>query len=235
MRFVLPFCIVLAFAACRDVGGVPDTAASSVASLSPALASLSRTIVIGAPTLEVARPTPGPLHGIGTFASLLGYDAFDVEVRNVTRSEIGDFLPGRIRMRAELRIRNTFHSLQLLRSSFPMAPDGVNGLMLFAAAAEAVEDDGSVVTAGNTVIVRSPSQGRVTVSTDWTGEPFDYQRSTFATCGDPRIVCARYIELPAPLMPGETSPFIGVGFDVDPTVRNVRVRLLLAANVANVQ
>lgn len=234
MRLLQLACFLLVFTSCRDVAGVVDSETAAAGSLSPALASLSRTIIVGASSTTDGGVAATLSPTAGTFVSLVGYDAFDVEVRNVTRSGIGEFSPGRVRMRAELRVHNVLDRVQLLPSTFPIVPDGVNGLMLLAAAVEAVDEEGSVgVAGGNTVIVRAPSHGRVSVSRDWPGEPFDYQRSTFATCSDPRRMCARYVELPAPLLPRAASPWVTVGFDVEPSVRRVRVRLLLAADLAD--
>ena len=78
-----------------------------------------------------------------------------------------------------------------------------------------------------------PEGGTVTASVDWDGAPYDYVAASFASCNARSATCARFERFDAPLRNGGLSEWRRVGYDIDPTVRHIRVRLVLAADLVN--
>jgi hypothetical protein len=204
--------------------------------LSPALERLSLTIAV--PLTKPDGPglvTSGRTFGAGdlAFASLIGGEGFSVEIDDIVRSAVGQHIPGRIRVTAKIRIRNELQGTRMWTPTFPAPPDNSGGIFLFAIQAVAIESAGNVSAAGNEILVIPAGGGTVTVGKDWDGEPYDYVRSTFGTCGAGSATCARYERFDAPLKAGSVSEWRRIGFDVDASVRTVRLRMLLAADLAN--
>jgi hypothetical protein len=167
-----------------------------------------------------------------TFASLLGHDAFAVDIDGVRRSIVGQYAPGKVRVHVELRVRSVLERVRFLAPTFPAPPDGGGGLYLFPVQAVALARDGGVSTVGpNEVLVAAPGGGSVHPSPEWEGAPYDYLRSV--SCQVVGGACARWARFAAPLPALGRSAWRWVGFDVDPSVRHIRVRFVLAADLAN--
>ncbi|MBK8250992.1 MAG: hypothetical protein IPK85_26885 [Gemmatimonadetes bacterium] len=191
--------------------------------LPPAIARLALVhdvSLVGAPAPSLA------------FHSLLGQDALAVEVRDLRRSMVGAVRPGWVRVTASVRIHNRLTRTRLVTPTFPTAPDGGGGIYLFAARVEALATPGGItVTSPNELRIAVPGSGTVSPSVDWDGLPFDYWRST--PCLPPGPTCARFKRFAAPVAAGDATEWRTIGFDAEPTVRDVRLHLVLAADLAN--
>ena len=227
---------VLAAACTSDAALAP--APSTPAPLPAAVAHLALTLDLSTSASAARehatfRGTPGPvaLSTPASFASLLGADAIAVEVARVERGALGQYAPGKVRLFVGLRVRNALERAQLLTPTFPEPPSG-SGVYLFSLQAVAVESPGGVSVAGNTVVVESPSAGHVVPGPDWEPVPYDYLRGTTTTCGSSGT-CARWKRFEAPIAAGGVSEVRTVSYDIDPTVRRVRLRLVVAADVAD--
>ncbi|MBC7895856.1 MAG: hypothetical protein H7066_10595 [Cytophagaceae bacterium] len=217
--------------ACRDIAAPSVTSASPSVPLPAAVASLALVKDIAVNGTAVA--TVGVRGTPHTFASLVGHDAFSVDVEAVERSIVGRFAPGKVRVTFQLRVHNRLQQARFIAPTFPAPPDAGEALYLFAAHVSAIEAPGGVTVPGaNVVEVTAPSRGGVATSLDWDGAAHDYVRS--APCPAGGSTCARYERYAAPLEPGAVTEWRRVGFDVDPTVRFIRLRLVLAADLANV-
>lgn len=216
--------------ACRDMAAPSVTNAPLSVPLPPAVASLAlvHDIAVNGRGVTSVGMSGAPT----TFASLVGHDAFAVEVDAVERSIVGRFAPGKVRVTFLLRVRNRLQQARFVAPTFPAPPDDADALYLFAAHVSAIETPGGVTVPGaNIVEVSAPSRGAVATSTDWEGAAYDYVRS--APCPAGGSTCARYARYAAPLEPDAVTEWRRVGFDVDPTVRYIRLRLVLAADLAN--
>jgi hypothetical protein len=190
--------------------------------------------------------TPGAQPGIQSPASfsIVAGDAVNLTARNFVSTPIGQFVANKIRVRFDVRVTNRLSATVLTTPSFPAPPSGVTGLLLFPFAATPVTRIGGSADS-TVVVVTQPTSGAVVPSTDWNGTggsgsggPFNFFRDS--TCASaPNLSgqvsdCYRYVVLPAPLGPGQTTPARTVGFDVDPDVASFTARILLAADLSNV-
>ena len=172
-------------------------------------------------------------HSPVSAASLLGADAIAIETARIERSIVGRFQPGKVRLSFDLRVRNVVRGTDMIPPTFPAPPAGDAGIFLFSAQSVAIEAPGGVSTSGNTIRVSPPEGGTVTASVDWGGAPYDYVAASFASCNARSATCARFERFDAPLRNGGLSEWRRVGYDIDPTVRHIRVRLVLAADLVN--
>lgn len=181
------------------------------------------------PTLAAARPAmPG---WRSTFGSLLGVDGVAVEIGRIDRSVLGQYAPGKVRVFVRLRLKNALDRTRLLTPTFPMPPAG-DGVYLFAVQSIAVESPGGVTTGRNVVTVAAPSHGAVHPGPEWEGAPYDYVRSSYGTCAM-SSTCARWKRFDVPLAPGGLSEWRTASYDIDPTVHHMRLRFVVAADLAN--
>lgn len=222
MRLLSSFVLFVTMAGCRDLP------TADVTDLAPPLPA-------GIAQLAVVHDVPVtgvPVPVTSTMASLIGHEAFRVEVDSVRRSMTGQFEPGRLRVTFRLRLQNVLNRARLVTPTWPAPPDDGEGLFLFVVQAVAVESPGGVTTvAPNELLVTVPGGGRVRPSADWDGAWYHYVRGT--PCRGPEAGCARYEPFAAPLGAGAASEWRTVGFDIDPTVRHLRLRLVLLADLAN--
>jgi len=181
-------------------------------------------------TLAASRPSIPGWHA--TFGSLLGVDGVAVEVDRVDRSVLGQFAPGRVRVFVRLRLRNALDRTRLLSPTFPVPPAG-EGIYLFAVQSVAVASPGGVTTGGNVVSVAAPSSGTVHPGPEWEGAPYDYVRGNAFTCVTSAATCARWKRFDDPIAPGGASEWRTASYDIDPTVHHMRLRFVVAADLAN--
>ncbi len=128
---------------------------------------------------------------------------------------------------------------------FPTPPAGSAGPVLFPFDVVVTQTSGGTSTGGpqgNDVIIELPSDGAVEVSPEWAGVPHNFFND--AACagigggsGQGDSDCYRWEELSiggSPVIPGgAASDPVTIGFYIDPTVGNFRVRLLLGADLQN--
>ena len=166
-------------------------------------------------------------------ASLLGRDAMVIEIDRIERSIVGRFQPGKVRLSFDIRLGNVLRGTDMISPTFPQPPVADAGIFVFAAQSHSIEAPGAVSTLGNSVHVTAAEGGSVTASADWDGAPYDYVAASFASCNTRSATCARFERFAAPLPSGRVSEWRRVGYDIDPTVRHLRLRLILAADLIN--
>ena len=168
--------------------------------------------------------------GIGPSFSILDGEAIGLTVNNYTVSEVGQYSPGKIRVRFDVAVANQLAGLALV----PTAPR--SSLMLFpllqgarlTSGATAINEDGSILVNRRSDTVVEPSADWNGDGTQPQGRGYDFGGDSSCAAGSPG--CTPWEALPS-LLPGEQSPVQVVGFDLDPTVSEFRAWLLLAADI----
>lgn len=174
---------------------------------------------------EVGSATPG--------FSILAGDVVQLTASNYQASTVGQFQPGRVRVRFDINITNRLSGVQLITPTFPTPPAGTNGILLFPFEAVTTVTSGGVSVGGDgtEVIVEQPSSGAVEPSVDWDAAPYNFFNDAACTAGSND--CYRFETFNQPLASGGTSEARTVGFDIDPTVGSFRARLIVAADLQN--
>lgn len=185
--------------------------------------------------------------------SLLSNDVITLNASNFFASAPGAATPGKIRVQFNLTITNKLGGIALVAPTFPVPPAGQNGPILFPYSFNVTTTSGGTgTTGGNDVIVELPSRGEVTASTDWNGNatpdnvifpaspaaggtPFNFFNDASCpavTSPDTPSDCFRYETFPV-IAGGATTAAPGrrVGFDIDASVGQFRVRILAAADL----
>ncbi len=181
----------------------------------------------------------GTQSGGETFSSLLGGDVVDLVASNYQAGALGAVQPNKILITFDLQVNNKLSGADLIVSTWPAPPAGAAGPVLFPFEIAVTTTSGgvSVGGAGNEVIVSSPRFGAVAPSDNWdgnsspgSGAPHNFFNDVgcTATSND----CFRYEEY-APIAASGASANRQVGFLIDPTVGDFRVRMILAADLRN--
>jgi hypothetical protein len=208
-----------------------------------------RTVNITAPngaTFSTVLPSngkPGPSLSIQAppSFSIVAGDVALLTVSNYFASNVGDFIPNKIRVRFDVSITNRLSSVQLITPTFPPPPAGVDGILLFPFSTTVTQTTGgaSVGGDGTDIIIELPNRGQTAPSTDWdgtgsagSGAPFNFFNDADCTAAGAND-CYRWEAFAEPLAAGATSTARTVGFDIDPTVSSFRARLILAADLQN--
>lgn len=200
----------------------------------------TRQVAISAPSATVLQPGAAAGDGLGPTFSLIAGDAITLTASNYSASTVGQFTPGKIRVRFDLSITNKLSSVQLITPTFPPAPPGETGVVLFPFAEYVTVTSGgvSVGGGGDSVIVVLPNRGAVDPSVDWdgtgapgSGAPFNFFND--AGCGASSNDCYRYETYAAPIAAGATTISKTIGFDIDPTVANFQAKIIVAADLQN--
>lgn len=198
--------------------------------------TVRRTLHVSAPVSPTpAVPLAGALrasteqHGASRL-SLLGGDAVEVSLSNYSAGVIGAVAPGKILITLDLTITNRLQRVGLVAPTWPTPPSGSSALLAIPFEIAVITRPGGVTSGGNEVTVSSPRFGAALPSDDWDGAPHSFfsEEPCTVTNND----CFRY-EPFSPIGPGGTSASRTVGFLVDPTVGELRVRVLVAADVVN--
>lgn len=187
-------------------------------------------------TVKVSPPVSGALASAtsyttltsGAHASLLGADAIEMRITNYAAGALGAVIPGKVLVTFDLTLVNRLRGITLGTPTFPRPPAGATGVQAFPFELSVLTAPGGVGSSGNEIVVTSPSFGAATASTDWDGEPHSFLND--GNCGAGANDCFRYEPFGMIGAEGVSTPR-KVGFLVDPTVRDVRIRLLVAADV----
>ena len=186
-------------------------------------------------TPAAARSGPG-----GPSFSLIGGDAINLTASNFFASAVGQFTPGKVRVRFDLNVTNELSSVQLITPTFPPPPPGVSGILIFPFATHVTVTSGgvSVGGSGDSLIIELPNRGEVAPSTDWDGDgtagsgaPFNFFNDVGCPAGSND--CYRWEAFAQPLAAGATTAARTVGFDIDPTVANFSAKIIVAADLQN--
>jgi hypothetical protein len=167
----------------------------------------------------------------GQSMSLLGSDVIDVTVSNYVAGAIGATIPGKILVTFDITLHNRLNGIRLITPTFPTPPVGVSGVQVFPFEISVFTTSGGVGTQGNEIVVTSPRFGAAIPSNNWDGAPHNFFNDV--GCTGASNDCFRYEPFGAigPLAASETRQ---VGFLVDPTIGDLRVKMIIAANVQSV-
>lgn len=201
----------------------------------------TRTVKITAPSASTANSAPSlSLGGVESPAlSLLGGEAVRIVpiAGSYNASLPGAFEPNKIRVTFDVLIENKLPGISFITPTWPVAP--ANGVILFPLDYTVTTTSGGVTGGdGNEVIVELPSRGLVGPSIDWngtgasgSGAPFSFFNDadcSLAVSND----CFRWEAFDASILPLSTSSVRTVGFDMDASVGQFRVRMIAAADLA---
>ena len=168
--------------------------------------------------------------------SLLGSDVVRLIPSNVRISELGAFVPNKLRVTFDVTIENRLPSLVLVAPTWPSPP--APAVILFPLDYAVTLSPGGVVGGdGNAIGVGLPGRGAVTASVDWngigesgSGAPYNFFTDTPCAAAT-TVSCVRWIAYGARLLPSESRATRTVGFDIDPSVAQFRVRMIVAADL----
>lgn len=235
---------LFAFAACSTdapVGATPQLPTNPVvppqyrgAAFIMDVSALKKSIKITAPTSTIGKSSSLSGESSSAFASsgpdlsLLGGDVIDLTATNYVAGAVGASVPGKVLVTFDLTINNKLSGIQLVTPTFPTPPAGVTGLQLFPFEISVTTTAGGVTTVGNEVIVTSPRFGAVIPSNDWTGAPHNFFNDV--GCAPTANDCFRY-ESFGTIAPLGASTSQSVGFLIDPTVGDFRVKMIVAADL----
>ncbi len=190
--------------------------------------TVRRTVQVSPPSASWTASSADGVVAPGVRFSLLGADAIEMRISNYAAGAIGAVVPGKILLTFDLSLVNRLHSVELGTPTFPLPPAGVSGVQAFPFELSVITNSGGVSSGGNEVLVTTPSDGAATVSNDWDGEPHSFFNDR--GCGATSTDCFRY-EPYGVIGAGAASAPRRVGFFVDPTVRELRIKLLVAADL----
>ena len=205
----------------------PYRGAAFVADISTLQRRVSVSAPTGLPTSLIGGSAMISLPGGGQ-SSLLGADAIDMIASNYSSGAVGATVPGKVLITFDLTVINRLKGLRLITPTFPTPPASVSGIQVFPLEVTTISRTGTATGAGNTVSVQTPRYGEAVASNDWDGPPHNFFGS--GACTPSTTSCYRY-ESFGPLESQTASPARRVGFLVDPTVGDVRVRIIVAADL----
>lgn len=202
-----------------------------------------RTVKVTPPAASIRTPVAAKLRAdvvgseSGVAASLLGGDVIDLGATNLQVGVIGSVQPGKVLITMDLLIANKLDAVDLLPPTWPSAPAGTSGPVVFPFEVSVVVTSGGVASgaASNELVVSSPRYGAVVASTEWdgngspgSGTPHNFFNDVgcVASAND----CFRY-ETFSPIPPLGVSLPRTVGFLIDPTVGDFKVRMIVAADL----
>jgi hypothetical protein len=169
---------------------------------------------------------------IGARASLIGSDAVQVLVTDIERSAVGAVTPGLVRVRMSIRIAKRFSNLRLMTPTWPSIPAGTSGVVLIPFETFAVrEGAGGVGVVDGVSWASNRIAGFVRPNTDWRGAPFNFLDPA-SVCFAGETLCSRFETYPPIAAEGWSEPR-RVGFELEPSVKNFRVHLVVAADLVN--
>ena len=155
----------------------------------------------------------------GAQFALLGHNEVTTTITNVTRSNLP--YNSRVRLRFDLALTNNLHGADLVPATFPDPP--VGQVVAFPFSTEPSSWWGS----------------RVKATADWngtgqagSGQPWNFfNNDRHCITSSPPSDCYRWEAYGEVLPAGATTPARQVGFDVDPSVRQFRVYVVVAADI----
>src|SRR5262249_45930891 len=146
---------------------------------------------------------------------------------------------GKILITFDLQIHDKLTGVDLVAPTFPTPPPGTTGVLMFPFEIAVTTTSGGVTVGGpgNEVVVSSPRSGAVIASDDWNGNgagssgaPWNFFSED--PCTETSTTCFRFEEYGTIGALG-SSESRTVGFLIDPTVGDFRVRMLVAADLSS--
>lgn len=196
------------------VGCALDDAPTMPQAPMPDLGRATFHLTIDAQTgaVSVNRVGAAAARASGASFSLVGDDALTLHTTNCTWTDIGKKTR---RCSFDLALENRLSDVDLVTpTTFPRAPQGVDGILVFPFSAAALGTSG----------------GTATPSPDWDYAPANFFND-FAGCSGKANDCYPYEVYPGPLYGGESTAPRTVGFDVDRSAHTVSAYIVVAADL----
>src|SRR5437588_4955524 len=197
-------------------GPVPELLGSAIRLLVDVEAG---RVTVAPPPAVTASAKPG---GVTPSFALMGQNEIGLAASNFFRSAVGQFTPRRVRVRFDIALTNKLANADLVPSTFPAPPSGVAQVLAFPFA-----------THPSGVFVL-----RVTASTDWdgtgapgSGAPHNFFNDAICIGQTPPSDCFRWEAFGDMVEGGATTPARTVGFDVDPSVTQFTLYVVIAADI----
>jgi WD40 repeat protein len=154
--------------------------------------------------------------GLKPSFALLGRNEIEAAVTEVSRSAVGEFTPNRVRVTLGLALTNKLLNSDLVPSTFPAPPAGVNQVVAFPFATNPSGLFGLKVRA----------------SSDWDGSTHNFFNDAICIGLTPPGDCFRWEGFGSKLEAGATTATQLIGFDVDQSVTTFTVYIVVAADVS---
>ena len=198
------------------------------------------TVRITSPSASTANAPSLSIGGVeGPALSLLGGEAVRIVplAGTFNASLPGAFEANKIRVTFDVLIENKLPGISFITPTWPVAP--APGVILFPLDYVVTTTPGGPTGGdGNEVIVELPSRGQVVPSITWdgtgaagSGAPYSFFNDadcSLAVSND----CFRWEAFDATILPLSTSSVRTIGFDIDASVGEFRVRMIAAADLA---
>ncbi len=198
------------------------------------VSAVRKTVRVTAPTTGIAGRLSAASLNLGVNSgpqySLLGGDVIDLSTSNFVAGAVGATVPGKVLVTFDMTINNKLAGIRLITPTFPTPPAGVTGLQAFPFEISVTTTAGGVSSGGNEIVVVSPRFGTVVPSDNWNGNFHNFFND--AACAVTDNDCFRY-ESFGDIQPLGSSTTQQVGFLIDPTVGDFRVKIILAADLEN--
>jgi len=196
--------------------------------------AVKKTVKISAPSTGISGPISAARLSAGVNSgpqySLLGGDVIDLSSSNFQAGAVGASIPGKILVTFDLTINNRLSGIRLITPTFPTPPAGVTGVQAFPFEISVSTTAGGVTSGGNEVVITTPRFGAVVPSDNWNGNFHNFFNDV--GCSVTANDCFRYESFGA-IEPLGSSSTQQVGFVIDPTVGDFRVKVILAADLQN--
>jgi len=218
-------------AAAPDAAQLPEITAASPfrsAAFTADISTVRRAVKISAPTATASLSSSLTGFGAALHGSILGGDAVDLVASNYTAGVIGASVPGKVLITFDLTVVNRLRGLRLITPTFPIPPANVVGIQAFPIETVALTSAGGVTTTGGAITVTSPRSGIAVPSADWDGAPHNFFNDS--QCAGAASDCFRYEPFGTIDALASSTPR-RVGFLIDPSVGDLRVRILIAADL----
>ncbi|HKS05810.1 MAG TPA: carboxypeptidase-like regulatory domain-containing protein [Gemmatimonadaceae bacterium] len=160
--------------------------------------------------------------------SLLGGDAIDLTSANFVAGAVGASVPNKVLVTFDLTVNNKLPGIQLGTPTFPTPPAGTVGAVAFPFEISVVTTSGGVSSSNNEIIVESPRYGAVASSNNWDNADHNFFSGGGCTLSSTDCFRSEAFGVIDPLGASLTK---NVGFLIDPTVGDFRVKVILAADL----
>jgi hypothetical protein len=165
--------------------------------------------------------------------ALMNGDAVSLTVGNLRSSALGEYSPGHVRVRFDIVVSHTLVGASLVTPTSPAPPANVTGLLLLP-----MQTLGYLTAGTATDGLQLAPDGSVVPSDDWNGNgtpgsggPFNLFGSE--SCALMPQLCVRLLTLPSPMLAGQPSAPLTVGYDVEAGISTFRTWIVLAADVVD--
>lgn len=170
--------------------------------------------------------------GQGPLLSLLGEEVVDISVvpNSFLAGPLNNPSPGKRLLSFDIVVNNKLTGADLIAPTFPTPPAGTVGPVLFPFEITTTATSGGATGGAGSIVVVPPRDGAVAVSGEWDGTAHNFFND--AGCGPTSNDCFRWEEFSVVTSNGSSNAK-KVGFEIDASVGDFTVKVILAANLRN--